>query len=124
MKKIKISMLAVAVGALALTLTGCNLQTQTCISVKLPNGAVTTYTCPKDVSFDSLTVVAQTNGSVSASVTGWKSSNNPQVLNSAGQQDVAVMNAASSLINQGIQTGLSAASTGGASTAVKAITAK
>ena len=104
-----------------IALTGCNLGTQTKLTITLPNGATTTYSCPKDVSFDSLTVVANTNGAVSASVTGWKSSNNPQVLNSAGQADVAVMNAAGNLINQGVQTGLSAVSTGGVAPAVKAV---
>ncbi len=107
---------------LATLCAGCNLETSTSIKVQMPNGAIVTYSSPKDVTLEGLNVsVNPTNGVVTASVKKWGSSNNPQVLNSAGQQDVAVINAASAAVNSGVQAGMAAAATGGTSLATKAV---
>lgn len=113
MKKI---MIAVA----SCLLAGCNLNTQTQIAVTMPNGAVVKYTSPKDVQTSGLEIIVNTNGTLTARVKSWNASNNPQVLNAAGNQDVAVINAVGTQVMNGVTTGMAAASTGGASAAIPA----
>lgn len=106
------------VAGIALVFVGCvpitsklniNPQTGTCV-----------WSSPKDVKVDSIDAYTATNGIKHLVVKGWASSNNPQVINSAGAADAAIVNAVGTQVLNAVAVGSQMAATVGASQAVNA----
>ena len=100
-----------------LALAGC-VPITTKFSINEQTGVVT-WNNPKDSAFDSFTLT-KSNGVFSATISGWKSSNNPQVINAAGAADSAIVTAVGQQVIAGLQAGQQMMITQGASSAVNA----
>ena len=105
-----------ALAAIAIGFTGC-VPITTKFSFTPKNGV--TWNNPKDSSFDALEV-SESNGVPYMKITGWRSSNNPQVINAAGAADSAIVTAVGTQVIQAMQAGQQMMITQGASSAVQA----
>jgi len=105
-----------ALAAIAIGLTGC-VPITTKFSFTPKNGV--TWNNPKDSSFDSLEF-SESNGVPYMKISGWRSSNNPQVINAAGAADSAIVTAVGTQVINAMQAGQQMMVTQGASSAVNA----
>ena len=112
MKKPMLKLLVVTCGVMLLV--GCrSIRDEvpaTQFSVFL-NGKPASFSGPKDLTAESITFTAKTNGEVSLAIVGLSAKTNPDVITMTGAAQAAIIKANGDAITQGINAGAAIAGT-------------